>query len=78
MNRKGIRMNIAIVENGKSGPATEYFCFGCGHLRLTYVANNSICRNCGSKNIITGKIGELDKDVLKKQYEHSQHPSNDR
>ena len=61
-------MNIKVVEDGKRGPATEYFCFDCGHLRLTFVANNSICMNCGSTNIVAGKVGELDKDALKKKY----------
>lgn len=71
-------MNIIEVENGKVGPPTEYFCFGCGHLRLTFVANNKICMNCESANILTGKVGELDKDKLKGKFnEQRPNPSND-
>ena len=67
-------MDIKIVENGKHGPATEYFCYDCGQLRLTYTDKKSICMNCGSTNIVAGKVGELDKDALKKKYnDHNDH-----
>lgn len=45
---------------------TEYFCPSCKQLRLN-LAKSTECMNCGCKDIIVGKPGELDKDKLIKQ-----------
>lgn len=45
---------------------TEYFCISCEQLRLN-LAERTTCGNCGSSDIIHGKIGELDKESLKKE-----------
>ncbi len=47
--------------------ATEYFCKNCQQLRLSLNADKAKCHNCGSHNIVTGNIGELDKQSLKKE-----------
>jgi DNA-directed RNA polymerase subunit RPC12/RpoP len=43
---------------------TEYFCKDCQQLRLSLRDDNTKCGNCGSKDIITGKCGELNKEAL--------------
>jgi len=45
---------------GKAVPAFEYLCSDCHQLRLSYVAADT-CRNCGSKNIVKGKPGTLER-----------------
>ena len=45
----------------------EYFCNGCGQMRLSFVDIDS-CGNCGSGMIIKGDPGTLDKDELKRVY----------
>ena len=63
---------------GKSGEDTEYFCFDCGQLRLSRIKDKTKCYGCGSSNIKTGKVNELDKQKLKKEfYEPRQHNPND-
>ena len=57
-----------IIKGDKAGLHTEYFCFDCGQLRLSLTEDKSKCKNCGSTNIITGEVGELDKQKLKKEY----------
>lgn len=52
------------VIGGESDEATEYFCYDCEQLRLSLIKDKSKCGNCGSNNIITGKVGELDKEAL--------------
>ncbi len=47
---------------------TEYFCNDCGQIRLSLIVDKSKCDNCGSKNIIVGKINELDVEALKNNY----------
>lgn len=42
----------------------EYFCKECGQLRLS-LRSEKRCGNCGSFNIVIGKVGELDKSTLK-------------
>jgi len=46
----------------------EYFCNSCGQLRMSYIPDNNLCRNCGSANISKGELGELDKDKLKNDF----------
>jgi len=55
--KEGIKMKIPY----------EYFCNGCGQLRLK-LNHTDNCGNCGSSNIVKGKMGKLDKDKLKKQW----------
>jgi len=47
---------------------TEYFCTNCLQLRLSMIADKSHCRNCNSTEIITGKVGTLNKAELKAKY----------
>ncbi len=49
--------------------ATEYFCFTCGQLRLSLNDDKTRCGNCGSVDLETGSVGELDKETLKREYE---------
>ena len=44
-----------------AGEATEYVCKDCEQLRLSLVEDKSKCFNCGSTNIVVGKLGQLDK-----------------
>lgn len=53
---------------GEAGPASECFCYDCGQLRLSLIADKSKCYGCGSTNIKTGKVGELDKQILKDKF----------
>lgn len=46
----------------------EYFCFGCGQLRLCLDVRLQGCKNCGTAFTHKGKPGELDGAQLKKQY----------
>lgn len=48
----------------------EYFCSGCGQMRLSFVATDK-CFNCGSDKIRKGLPGELDKEKLTKEWEAS-------
>lgn len=41
----------------------EYFCKKCYQLRLN-LNGRKICGNCGSAEIVIGKVGELDKEAL--------------
>ncbi|MHA2342906.1 MAG: hypothetical protein ACXADW_13600 [Candidatus Hodarchaeales archaeon] len=43
----------------------EYFCHNCQELRLSFLIVTHNCKNCGSTNIILGRIGELNKNELK-------------
>lgn len=47
-----------------SGMPTEYFCCSCKQLRLSCRQDKTKCGNCGSKDIIVGRIGTLDKAKL--------------
>lgn len=51
-----------------AGSPTEYFCTKCLQLRLSLIADKSVCGNCKSTDIITGSIGTLDKQALLKQH----------
>ncbi len=51
-----------------AGTMTEYFCTNCLQLRLSLIVDKGKCRNCASKDIITGAVGELDKKALIKQH----------
>lgn len=53
-------MDIKIHEQLGYKEAHETLCSDCGQLRLSYVDSDQ-CGNCGSKNIIIGKLGELKK-----------------
>lgn len=47
----------------------EYFCKGCGQLRLSLKGRPQKCQNCESENIIAAeRLNELDKDKLKAEY----------
>jgi len=50
------------------GVPTEYFCTKCLQLRLSFFPILISCRNCHSIDIITGKVGTLDKQALLKKY----------
>ena len=47
----------------------EYFCNKCGRLRISPLHNPVICLNCGSDNIIVGRLGSLDKAKLKEEFD---------
>jgi hypothetical protein len=46
----------------------EYFCFGCGQLRLCCNPQLEACKNCGTPFSHTGKPGELDGKKLKAEF----------
>jgi hypothetical protein len=46
----------------------EYFCKGCGQIRLCLDEKLVGCGNCGSMLLITGEPGALDKDKLKLEF----------
>lgn len=51
----------------------EYFCKNCKQLRLDLTSMPIYyCKNCGSKDIVVGKIGELDKDGLLKEIQREE------
>jgi len=54
---------IAIILYSTKEPS-EFFCCHCRQLRLDYRKQRHTCGNCGSKDIITGPCGSLDKDAL--------------
>lgn len=60
-------MDNVIIEGSKSDTETEYFCYDCKQLRLSLTNQKTQCGNCGSSNIITGKVGELCKENLLKE-----------
>jgi len=43
----------------------EYFCRGCGELRLDTTGKKTSCGGCGHNEIIFGKIGELNVKALR-------------
>lgn len=45
----------------------EYFCMGCGHLRLSFVEISS-CSQCGKAIEIKGEPMELDAEALRSEY----------
>lgn len=53
-----------IMREGKSGPATEYFCLSCRQLRLSMIEDKTTCKFCGSTDLIIGPCGSLDKAAL--------------
>lgn len=56
-----------VFHNGvDSAEPFEYFCKGCKQLRLSFRLLD-ICGNCGSPDIIKGKVGTLDKEKLVKE-----------
>ena len=46
----------------------EYFCNNCGQLRLSIDEFDGICKHCDSTDVITGEIGSLDKEALKRGF----------
>lgn len=62
-------MDITIVLSDSVNP-TEYFCCDCLQLRLSLDEDKSHCGFCASEHIITGFMGELDKQALLNQYKH--------
>ena len=48
-------------------PECEYFCRGCLQLRLSFLDDTVECGNCKSKDIIKGKLMELNKESLIKE-----------
>lgn len=58
--------------------ALEYFCKDCGQLRLSFLKQTIKCAHCGSKKIIKGKPGELNKEKLKQQYKEKHMPEGKR
>jgi len=53
-----------IVPKDTVKKSSEYFCCRCRQLRLSLIADKSRCQNCGSKDIIVGPCGSLDKAAL--------------
>lgn len=53
--------DIAFVPNSKVGKPTEYVCLVCKQLRLSLTDDKQHCGKCGSRDIITGNVGSLDK-----------------
>lgn len=57
-------------------PDFEYFCNGCGQLRLFVVGEKKRsfngCGNCGSLDVVKGQPGELDKIELKASWRRTQ------
>lgn len=50
-------------------PHFEYFCLDCGQLRLCCSdPKRNTCGNCGSGNLIKGKIDSLNKEKLKSEF----------
>jgi len=62
-------MKEIIITNEK--PTCEYFCNGCGQLRLSFDKDRDPlkCGNCGSMKLVIGEIEGLDKDYLKRKWE---------
>lgn len=56
-------MDVVIVLDTKNEP-TGYFCYGCLQLWLSLIKDKTRCDNCGSNDIVVGKISELDKQKL--------------
>ena len=50
----------------------EYFCFGCGQLRLCCDPKLEGCKNCGAPFTHKGKPGELDGTKLKAEFRATQ------
>ncbi len=60
-----------VFRDGKAAKTEfEYFCFGCGQLRLSFVDIDT-CGNCGSKQIRKAAIGTLNKEKLKNEFSTS-------
>jgi hypothetical protein len=57
------------------GLKSEYFCKTCGQLRGSYNKTPYMCGNCGSTNVIAGKVNELNKEELKAQYSKKETPT---
>ncbi len=57
-----------MTDEMKYGKPYEYFCNGCGQIRLSYRPNTHDCANCNSSNIVRGRVGKLDKDKLKAEF----------
>lgn len=54
---------------GVTGNEVEYFCLGCGQLRLWAKEEKfKECGNCGYALCVVGKPGQLDRVELKKKY----------
>jgi Zn finger protein HypA/HybF involved in hydrogenase expression len=49
--------SIAICEEPR-----EYFCRSCRQLRLCLDDSRNSCGHCGSKDLLWGKIGEINKE----------------
>lgn len=62
MSHLGLIMIITEIV-GKLLEPYEYFCRCCLQIRLSFVISDK-CRNCGSKDIVKGKMGSLDKEKL--------------
>lgn len=62
------QMQFIFLDGDAPPAAFEYFCCDCGSFRLSLTGEKT-CGNCKSTNIIIGKIGELDRDALKAQFE---------
>lgn len=62
-------MEDFVIEGSKTSAATEYFCKDCKQLRLNLTDKKSQCGKCGSKNIVVGAVGSLDKTKLLAQGE---------
>lgn len=60
-----LRAPIRIVTDFQS---FEYFCFGCGQLRLCCDPKLQGCKNCGAPFTHKGKPGELDGTRLKTEF----------
>lgn len=59
---------ISVRNDGIDGASCEYFCTDCLQLRLSFRDETVSCYNCGSKQIIVGTVGSLDKIALLNEY----------
>jgi len=51
----------------KDGPFFEYICNDCKQHRLSFVADLTVCGNCGSLDITKGPCGTLKKESENEQ-----------
>ena len=62
-------VELLVINVSKS---KEYFCNGCGQLRLSVGCNPEKCNNCNGTDLIIGDLNSLNKDALKKEFKETQ------
>lgn len=58
-----MQLKDIVTTKGKEVEPFEYLCRSCRQLRLSFV-ETTICNNCGSTEIIIGKVGSLNRSML--------------